>query len=242
MDSVRTSRTVLFVLCAVFMWLSGLYAGLHWHNKIKLKPETNSTNQVSDGNKTTHLACPKNIAVAWDIGRFGNKFFEYLAARLTAEVLGNDIHITQGFAGLYDAIFIGRKTPIVDWNYLTNKCGIAHSNCTQLHINHLPEFKPISNQTFNCVKFGGYPVDITTSQWEVIFTKRNELIKEFQWKPELKNVTDLTLGQIRTNQSTSIIVAVHARRTDYFAYLEAYYGSFRPANASYYMKAMDYFR
>ena len=249
MNSVRTSGTVLVVLCAVFMWFSGLYAGLHWHNKIKLKPdvETNSltnisTNQVFEANRTTRLSCPTSIAVAWDVGRFGNKFFEYLTARLTAQVLGNEMYITQAFAGVYDQYFIGRKTPIIDWNYLNNKCGSAQSNCTQLKLNYLKEFKPVSNKTFQCIKFDGYPVDATTSQWEVIFSKRNELIKEFQWKPDLKNLTDKTLENIRANQSTSIVVAVHARRTDYSVYLVPYYGSFRPANASYYMKAMDYFK
>ena len=83
---------------------------------------------------------------------------------------------------------------------------------------------------------------ITTRQWEVIFAQRDELIKEFQWQPELKQSADQKLQEIRAKHNTSIVVAVHARRTDYYTYLEAYYGSFRPANASYYTKAMDYFR
>ena len=85
-------------------------------------------------------------------------------------------------------------------------------------------------------------MDITTRQWEVIFTKRDELMEEFQWKAQLKQSADQKLQEIRTKHNTSIVVAVHARRTDYYTYLEAYYGSFRPANASYYTKAMDYFR
>ena len=90
--------------------------------------------------------------------------------------------------------------------------------------------------------FKGYPVNITTKQWEVIFAKRDDLIQEFQWKVELKQTANDKLQELRTKYNTSIVVAVHARRTDYSTYLQAYYGSFRPANASYYTKAMDYFR
>ena len=85
-------------------------------------------------------------------------------------------------------------------------------------------------------------MNITTAQWQEIFGQRDELVKEFQWTPKLKQSTDKILEEIRTNQSTSTVVAVHARRTDYRSYLQFYYGSFRPANTSYFMKAMDYFR
>jgi hypothetical protein len=88
----------------------------------------------------------------------------------------------------------------------------------------------------------GSPVFITTKKWEVIFARRDELIKEFQWKTPLKQTADQKLQEIRTKHNTSIVVAVHARRTDYFHYIEAFYGFFRPADASYYTKAMDYFR
>ena len=83
---------------------------------------------------------------------------------------------------------------------------------------------------------------ITTKQWQVIFDKRDELIKEFQWKPQLKQSIDEKLNEIRTNYNTSTIVAVHVGRTDYFMYIETYYEYFFPANASYYIAAMDYFR
>ena len=88
----------------------------------------------------------------------------------------------------------------------------------------------------------GFPVFIRTKHWEVIFAKRDELMEEFQWKAQLKQSADQKLQEIRTNHNTSIVVAVHARRTDYYTYLEAYYGSFYPAGVPYYTKAMDYFR
>ena len=88
----------------------------------------------------------------------------------------------------------------------------------------------------------GFPVFIRTKHWEVIFAKRDELMEEFQWQPQLKQSADQKLQEIRTNHNSSIVVAIHARRKDYSNYLTAYYGSFRPAGVPYYTKAMDYFR
>ena len=161
MDSLQRNQQICFCLvCAVFMWISGMYAGFHWPNKIDLKPNRvhlfmeNATDSVPFFEVTTP-SCPSQMAVAWDSGRFGNKFFEYLTARLTAQVMGNEIFITRNFADVYDQFFTGRKTRVVDWNYFNYKCGILESNCTKLPIDYLPELQPVSNATFRCVKFTG---------------------------------------------------------------------------------------
>ena len=161
MDSLQRNQQICFCLvCAVFMWISGMYAGLHWPNKIDLKPNRvhlfmeNATDSVPFFEVTTP-SCPSQMAVAWDSGRFGNKFFEYLTARLTAQVMGNEIFITRNFADVYDQFFTGRKTRVVDWNYFNYKCGILESNCTKLHVNYLPELQPVSNATFRCIQFTG---------------------------------------------------------------------------------------
>ena len=161
MDSPQRNQQIcLLLVCAIVMWLSGLYTGLHWPNEMELKPDAlhflmkNATDSVPFFEVTTP-SCPSQMAVAWDSGRFGNKFFEYLTARLTAQVMGNEIFITRNFADVYDQYFTGRKTRVVDWNYFNYKCGILESNCTKLPIDYLPELQPVSNETFRCVKFTG---------------------------------------------------------------------------------------
>ena len=84
--------------------------------------------------------------------------------------------------------------------------------------------------------------NITAGQWEVIFSHRDKLIKEFQWKPDLKRSTDDKLREIKSKYNTSTVVGIHVRRTDYYIYLVTNYGAFSPANVSYYYKAMDHFR
>jgi len=161
MDSLQRNQQFFFSLvCAIFMWISGMYTGLHWTNKTDMRPyrdhffRENATVSVPCVQMTT-LSCPSQIAVAWDVGRFGNRFFQYLIARLTSNVLGNEIFITRNFADMYDQLFIGRKTRIVDWSHLKYECGIQESSCTKMYVNYLPELQPISNETFRCIHFTG---------------------------------------------------------------------------------------
>ena len=149
------------LVLTAFVWINGLYIGLLLENKTDVKHSTRNDSVIEKVNVSVPFfemvssSCPSNIAVAWDGGRFGNKFFEYLAARLTAEVLRNEIYITREFADVYDQYFNGRKTRIIDWNYLHYQCGIEESNCTKLFVNYLPELKPLSRETFKCIKFEG---------------------------------------------------------------------------------------
>ena len=89
-------------------------------------------------------------------------------------------------------------------------------------------------------EISGYPVNISQNTWELIFSKQSEFVKEFQWTPQIKQVVDKKLVKARTRYKT--IVGIHVRRTDYHIYLVDYYGTFNPATASYYNKAMNDFR
>ena len=156
----RNQKKYFCLICVVFMWMSGMYTVLHRPNKIDVKSEKvdffmeNATDSVPFFQLATS-SCPSRLAVAFDGGRFGNKFFEYLTSRLTAHVMGNELFITRNFVGTYDHFFVGRKTRIVDWSYLKYECGIEQSNCTELNLNYLPELKPVSNETFRCIQFKG---------------------------------------------------------------------------------------
>jgi hypothetical protein len=99
--------------------------------------------------------CPARMAVSMDLGRIGNKFFEYMATRVISEVLGIETFITSEFGLLYDRYFNGRRTPIVDWTYLLNKCGIIESNCETLSIDYSPTRLLPKGIRHECVKFQG---------------------------------------------------------------------------------------
>jgi hypothetical protein len=85
-------------------------------------------------------------------------------------------------------------------------------------------------------------VDLTRTIWSAIYSNREALLPEFQWRSEFKNIVQKKLADIKAKYESHTIVAVHARRTDYYIYLVAYYDTFHAANASYYLAAMDYFR
>ena len=168
MRSLQKNQKIFYgLVCAVFMWISGLYTGLHWSH-IDVQPAAgvnlfmeNASISVPVFHKTS--SCPSRVSVVWDIGRFGNKFFNYLVARLSAQVLGHEIFIMQDFADVYDQYFTGRKTRIVDWSYLNYECAIPQSKCAVRQVDYLPELLP-SNETFRCIKFRGMHVICTLTE------------------------------------------------------------------------------
>ena len=156
-DMSRKNRYFpLLLLIGTFLWYRGSYsAWTSWSNSIETETLLNVIQVKNIVTESKRRSCPSKVAAAWDVGRFGNKFFEYLTARFTADVLNNEIYITPGFAEVYDRYFVGRKTPIIDWTFMENECGIPHSNCTNLPIDYLPELKPVSNESFKCIQFWG---------------------------------------------------------------------------------------
>jgi hypothetical protein len=155
----KNQRIFLGLVCAVFMWISGMYTGLYWTH-INVKPTTSAGSFMENASISVPIfqktsSCPSYVSVVWDVGRFGNQIFNYLVARLTAQVLGHEIFIMEDFADVFNQYFIGRKTQIVDWSYLKYECGIPESECAVREVNYLPELQPTSNETFRCIKFKG---------------------------------------------------------------------------------------
>ena len=81
----RTLCYLVAVCCTVYIFRSGM-----------IPPRLNDS-------------CPP-LVLANDIGRFGYKFFEYLASILVAQVLHRDVYVTISFANLDDRYFSGRKS------------------------------------------------------------------------------------------------------------------------------------
>jgi len=50
------------------------------------------------------------------------------------------------------------------------------------------------------------------------------------------------MAELRTEHNASVVVGVHVRMTDYYIYLMAFYGSFRPADSAFFTRAMNHFR
>ena len=98
--------------------------------------------------------CPIQLAISLDLGRLGNKFFEFLAARVISDALGIGLFITSDFAQVYDRYFKGRQTPIVDWTYLQNKCAIFEPNCKSISIDYVPDVSE-SELSYPCITFEG---------------------------------------------------------------------------------------
>jgi len=94
----------------------------------------------------------------------------------------------------------------------------------------------------DCCTGTGYPRNISQTHWNAIFAQRDQLIREFQWRPELRQSVDAQLEQVRATRNCSVIVAVHVRRTDYGQYLARRYGQAKLADSSYFSRAMDHFR
>jgi hypothetical protein len=143
-------RLLVLLICIAFfcyVWVLATSYGEHMQEK-----------HDNDINKTIHSSnvhCPMRVAVASDDGQLGNKFFEFLTSRFMADALQSEIYITPEFAELYDKYFIGRSTPIVDWNYLDNVCSLPRSIFVTLPMNYLPDLKLTSTFTPNYIKFSG---------------------------------------------------------------------------------------
>ena len=146
-SAVRKKWFILGVLQTVLLWI-GLFLIWTWLPLLTGHMSTNKGISKVD-------RCPTKIVVSIDNGRLGNKFFQYLAARFLADALESDIFITPVFAELYDRYFIGRQTPIIDWNYLENRCSIPPSEFVTVPVNYLPELEAFPNITHKYNKVTG---------------------------------------------------------------------------------------
>ena len=133
-----------------FLWLTSLYAVLQLtdrsFNHLDVHVASNSLG-IHEHEVTSDHHCPAQMTIALDMGRLGNKFFEYLAARVMAQVLNSQVYITPSFAEIYDKYFVGRRTPVVDWNVIQYKCRVPQSKFITININYLPDLQPPANYT-----------------------------------------------------------------------------------------------
>ena len=251
-NSLRRSQCLIISFLCVVLLFVGLSVSIG-------RPSLTNSSSLAVYSTSADPLCPPKIVVSVDIGRLGNQFFEFLSTRFLAKSLNSEVYITSVFAEIYDRYFIGRRTPIIDWNLLEHRCFIPQSEFVTVPINFRPnpsathdfikvngKYYPsfsLNSQSYRgfCLKLG-YPVNITAESWQAIYFFRDVLIEEFKWRPELKDSVIKNIGSIKKQHNTSTIVAVHARRTDYSNYLVAFYETFHVANASYYLKAMDYCR
>lgn len=104
---------------------------------------------------------------------------------------------------------------------------------------------------WNVSKFGfrttglslsGYPDKMPLKLWQKIFRQRLWLLKEFQWRLDLKENLDKRLDQLTVNRTYSVSVGVHVRMGDFQKHLNIVYGESYLAGANYFNKAMNYFR
>jgi hypothetical protein len=209
-----------------------------------------------------HLKCPSQLAISVDIGRLGNKFFEYLASAVLAEANHQDLYITSAFFRIYDRYFEGITNPVVDTVKLLQEGSIEDQSYEVVHFSRFDNLtiplnvsRPFVQYTgdhlmlcnhrhyiFTHLLQSGHPSHITTDVWKQIFQRRNELIRHFHWRPELKFAVEESINELRKSRGATAVIGIHARRTDYNRYVIPNYGSFKPAGAMYFNKAMNYFR
>ena len=206
-----------------------------------------------------HLECPSQLAISVDIGRLGNKFFEYLASAVLAEANHQDLYITSAFFRIYDRYFEGITNPVVDTVKL-QKCSIVDQSYEVVHFNRFYNLTIPVNVSRPFVQYTGetsgihtyyivmhllhlgHPSHITTDVWKQIFRRRNELIRRFHWRSEIKFEVEESINELKKSRGATTVIGIHARRTDYNRYVIPNYGSFKPAGAAYFNKAMNYFR
>ena len=83
--------------------------------------------------------CPQSLLFLDDTGRMGNRFFEFLAAKMFAEQLNRVLYINQQFSDLLLSYFNGLHTPGVEFrtwarNLLETLLERAIFNPSRVHV------------------------------------------------------------------------------------------------------------
>jgi hypothetical protein len=141
---LRGNRLLYSLFVVVLVWLSCM----------QMSSESAGDCETTMPSQSILQDCPMQLAISWDVGRLGNQFFEFLAARVISDALGIGLFIPSDFAQVYDRYFNGRQTPVVDWTYLQNKCDIFKPNCKSISIDYAPDGS--ENKLFYpCITFKG---------------------------------------------------------------------------------------
>ena len=76
-----------------------------------------------------------------------------------------------------------------------------------------------------------------------MFSRREELLRDFQWRPELQQAVREHLKQLTVNHTANAtLIGVHVRMQDYHAHMEAYYGPSKLPGRQFFNKSMNYYR
>jgi galactoside 2-L-fucosyltransferase 1/2 len=87
----------------------------------------------------------------------------------------------------------------------------------------------------------GFPLDIPSDLWHIIYNRRKELAAEFRWHPQLKQKVRRQMEKW-TRNGTRPAVGIHVRRKDYEKHLNRIFGPSKLAGPDYFRRAMDHFR
>ena len=80
--------------------------------------------------------CPQSLLFLDDTGRMGNRFFEFLAAKMFAEQLNRVLYINQQFSDLLLGYFNGLHTPVYGmYHSFKNECSLVDANITSVNMN-----------------------------------------------------------------------------------------------------------
>ena len=80
--------------------------------------------------------CPQSLLFLDDTGRMGNRFFEFLAAKMFAEQLNRVLYINQQFSDLLLSYFNGLHTPVYGmYQSFKSMCGLVDANITSVDMN-----------------------------------------------------------------------------------------------------------
>lgn len=80
--------------------------------------------------------CPQSLLFLDDTGRMGNRFFEFLAAKMFAEQLNRVLYINQQFSDFLLGYFNGLHTPVYGmYQSFKSMCGLVDANITSVDMN-----------------------------------------------------------------------------------------------------------
>ena len=88
----------------------------------------------------------------------------------------------------------------------------------------------------------GWPTQISSPMWNLLLSKKNELLGEFRWLSFIKDQVHEYIDRITGNRTYSTLVGVHVRMTDYHAHMDRKYGPSKIPGVNYFNKSMSYYR
>ena len=123
-------------------------------HRILKRPTINELNEVRSGRQAQLSECPSSFAYLNDRGRMGNKFFEYLSARLFAEALKLPLSVNPELLALFQKYFDSFKPQTFDFKQSAKNCNIFKDDISELYMKDLDQLKK-GNHSGQFVRFLG---------------------------------------------------------------------------------------